>query len=203
MFIKSHGLWDITEVYANRGYTYYKKGNFENALKDYNRAIELDPNNAGYYNSRGTTYRKSKRYDKEEKDYKKALELDPNYDVAMLNLSELNIMTKNYMDAHEMAEKALNIAKGDDEIMTSHFMMICSSLFQNEKEDAKTQLDRLIEHFETIKDWKLEWDFSEIKPVIESSEFDEEAKSLMLTLIELLKNKITLDEFKSTSAALL
>jgi hypothetical protein len=55
----------------------------------------------------------------------------------------------------------------------------------------------LIDYLERIKDWTLEWDFSDIKQAIESSELEEGAKSLMLSLTELLENKITLDEFKN------
>jgi hypothetical protein len=115
----------------------------------------------------------------------------------MLDLSESYIITKNHGDAHEMAEKALNIAEESEDIIISHFLMVCSSLFQNKNEDAKSQLNRLINYLETIKNWTLEWDFSDIKQAIESSDVDEDARSLMLLLIELLENKISLDEFKS------
>ena len=77
-------------------------------------------------------------------------------------------------------------------------MVVCSALFQNKKEEAKSQLNGLINYLETIKDWTLEWDFSDVAPAIESSDLDEDAKSLMLSFIELLENKITLDEFKSS-----
>ena len=75
--------------------------------------------------------------------------------------------------------------------------MVCSSLFQNKNEDARSQLNILIDYHETIKEWTLEWDFLEIKQAIESSDLEEDAKSLMFSLIELLENKITLDEFKN------
>jgi hypothetical protein len=58
-------------------------------------------------------------------------------------------------------------------------------------------LNRLVDYLEKIKDWTLTWDFSDIKQAIESSDLDEDPKTLMLSLIELLENKITLDEFKS------
>ncbi len=115
----------------------------------------------------------------------------------MLNFSENYIITKNYVDAHEMAERALNIAEEGEVIIISHFLMVCSFLFQNKKEDATSQLNTLINYLKTIKDWTPEWDFSDIAPAIESSDLDDNTKSLMLSLIELLENKITLDEFKT------
>ena len=183
--------------YSNRGVAYRRIGDFNRALEDYNKAIELNPKEASAYNNRGLCYRKLKQYEKEQEDYEKALELDPNYVFVMQNYSELNIIIKNYVSAFEMAEKSHTIAKKSDDIVISHFLMVCPSLFQNKKEDAKSQLNRLINYLETINDWTLTWDFSDIKQAIESSDVDENVKSLMLSLIELLENKITLDEFKN------
>jgi tetratricopeptide (TPR) repeat protein len=188
--------YDTCETISmKKGITLSKIGKSKEAIKHFNKALELNPKDADAYISQGNAYRKLKQYEKEQEDYKKALELDPNLVEAMLNFSESYILTKNYVGAHEMAEKALNIAEESKHIIISHFLMVCSSLFQNKKEDAKGQLNRLIEYLKTIKDWTI-GDFSDIKQAIESSDLDEDAKSLMLSLIELFENKITLDEFK-------
>ncbi|HWB62753.1 MAG TPA: tetratricopeptide repeat protein, partial [Chitinophagales bacterium] len=49
----------------------------DKALADYNKAIELDPRNADFYNNRGNVWRKKKEYEKALADYDKAIELDP------------------------------------------------------------------------------------------------------------------------------
>jgi len=188
-------------AYGNRGNVYYDKGNYERAIEDYNKVLEINPGDIKAYLNRGVAYRKLKQHAKEQEDYKKALELDPNHVEAMLNFSESYIITKNYVYAHEMADRALNIAEESKDIIIAHFLMVCSSMFQNKKEDAKSQLNRLIEYLEKIKDWTLTWDFSDIKQAMESSDVDENAKSLMLSLIELLENKITVDEFKHNFVA--
>ena len=187
----------IALAYNNRGLAYRRLKQNERAIEDCNKAIELNPEYAPAYNNRGVAYRKLKQYEKEQEDYKKALELKPNHISAMLDLSESYIITKNYVGAHEIAEGALNIAEENKDIIISHFLMFCSPLFQNKNEDAKSQLNRLIDYLEKIKDWTLTWDFSDIKQAIGSSDIDENAKSLMLSLTELLENKIALDEFKS------
>ena len=126
----------------------------------------------------------------------KALELNPEYAPAYRNVSEIYIITKNYVGAYEMAERALTIAKESDDIIMSLFLTICSFLFQNKHEDAKSKLNGLIDYLEAIKDWSLKEYFSDIKQAIESSDVDKNAKSLMLSLIELLEKRITLDVFK-------
>ncbi len=45
-------------AYNNRGYTYNSIGNYDQAIKDFNKAIELNPNYATAYANRAHTYRK-------------------------------------------------------------------------------------------------------------------------------------------------
>ena len=46
---------------------------YDEALVDFDRAIELDENNAWIYRQRGITYRYLKDYDKSVKDINKAI----------------------------------------------------------------------------------------------------------------------------------
>ena len=39
----------------NRGVTYAQQGEFTQAMSDYNKAIEINPNDAETYNNRGNT----------------------------------------------------------------------------------------------------------------------------------------------------
>jgi tetratricopeptide (TPR) repeat protein len=190
--------YDKCEIISmNKGITLFKVGKSKEAIKYFDKAIELNPRHTGAYI--GVIYRELKQYEKEQEVHKKILELNPNHIDAMLELSESYIITKNYVNAHEMAENALNIAEENNDVIISHFLMLCSSLLQSKKEDAKSQLNRLIDYLETIKNWALTWDYSDVAPAI--SGLDEDAKTLMLSLIELLENKITLDEFKHNSIA--
>ena len=51
-----------------------KKGDYDRAIADYNKALELDPKDATAYNNRGYAYRQKGDYDKAIADYDKALE---------------------------------------------------------------------------------------------------------------------------------
>ena len=70
--------------------------NYDAALADYTRALELDPNLAQAYNNRGTTYAILKNYDAALADYTRALELDPNYAQAFNNRGTTYATLKNY-----------------------------------------------------------------------------------------------------------
>ena len=45
-------------AYTNRGVAYVELGNFRQAISDYDRAIEINPEYAMAYNNRGIAYGK-------------------------------------------------------------------------------------------------------------------------------------------------
>ena len=47
---------EYAEAYSNRGIAYYRKGDLDQAIADYGRAITLDPQHAEAYNNRGIAY---------------------------------------------------------------------------------------------------------------------------------------------------
>jgi tetratricopeptide (TPR) repeat protein len=51
-------------------------GLFKEALQDYNKSIELNPENSRAYNNRGTVYANTNRLYDAISDYSKAIELD-------------------------------------------------------------------------------------------------------------------------------
>ena len=51
---------------------------YTKAIQDFTQAIDLDPNNAKYYNTRGNAYYGLKQYTKAILNYAQAIDLDPN-----------------------------------------------------------------------------------------------------------------------------
>ena len=72
-------------VYDNRGAAWYRKGNLDRAIADYNAAIELDPNNTVAYNNRGNAWYIKGDLDSAIDDYNAAIGLKPNYARAYYN----------------------------------------------------------------------------------------------------------------------
>ena len=65
--------------YNTRGRSYSELGKNERAIEDYDKAIELDPDDDGAYNNRGFSYRRLGQYQRAIEDFDKAIELDPNF----------------------------------------------------------------------------------------------------------------------------
>jgi len=61
------------------------KGDLDGAIADHNRALELNPKSAGYYNNRGLAKRNKGDLDGAIADYDRALELNPKYAAAYSN----------------------------------------------------------------------------------------------------------------------
>ena len=83
--IKEAAREQLAVIYYNRGLAYARSNQYEEAINDFNKALELDPKYAGAYNNRGNVYHELKQYKKAIEDYNKALELNPNLTVTYSN----------------------------------------------------------------------------------------------------------------------
>jgi len=70
---------NLIPVMAKRGYAYYQKRNYDQAISDFSAVIRLDPNDAGIYIKRGMAYDYSERnYHETIANFNSAIRLDPN-----------------------------------------------------------------------------------------------------------------------------
>ena len=85
---------DSTLDYTSQGVSCLEKGHFEDAVSEFNKAIDLDPDNAVAYVARGSAYFKLDRldnaisdynFDKAISDFSKAIELNPDDVYAYIN----------------------------------------------------------------------------------------------------------------------
>ena len=67
------------EAYNNRGIAYVKKGQYDRAISDLNKAIEINPNLVEAYFLRGLAYRHRGQYDRAISDFTKAIEINPKF----------------------------------------------------------------------------------------------------------------------------
>ena len=74
-----------SSFYQKRADASMVKGEFDSALVDYNRAVELKADDPLLFVGRGRTHFNLKSYDLSVKDFDKAVELNPNAAIAFLN----------------------------------------------------------------------------------------------------------------------
>lgn len=76
---------DLATAYKNRGNAHDDNGQYEQALEDYARAIEINPQDAEAFNGRGTTHIAQERYGLAVEDFDQAIRINPSSPVAFGN----------------------------------------------------------------------------------------------------------------------
>jgi Tfp pilus assembly protein PilF len=61
----------------NRGFHYLRVGDYDKAIKDLNKSVELDPTKAISYRTRGICYMNMQCHETALSDFNKAVEIDP------------------------------------------------------------------------------------------------------------------------------
>jgi tetratricopeptide (TPR) repeat protein len=81
---------DLALAYYNRGLSYAHKRDYEKAISDYTKAIELNGNDSNFHDARGEAYYNSGDLHAAVGDFSAALTINPNDDVAKNDLADAN-----------------------------------------------------------------------------------------------------------------
>ncbi|MBU4274155.1 MAG: toll/interleukin-1 receptor domain-containing protein [Planctomycetes bacterium] len=87
---------DHISALTNRAALYYGKGEYDQALIDYDKLISLKTNDAELYNSRGNVYLAKGNYDQAISDFNKAASLDANLPKTFMNRGNAYYYKKDY-----------------------------------------------------------------------------------------------------------
>lgn len=95
------------------GWKLWDKKDFNGAVKLFDEAIELNPNNAEAWGGRGTAYYNLKQYDRAIQDYNTAIELNPNYSGYYKSRGRAYNHLKQYEQAIKDFNKAIELNPKD------------------------------------------------------------------------------------------
>ncbi len=101
----------IPQAYINRGIIFAAEKKYDEALRDYNKALEIEPKFSKAYNNRGGLMRTLKKYEEAISDFNKAIELQPDYTIAFNNRGLLMNITRRYDQAISDYSKAISLKK--------------------------------------------------------------------------------------------
>ena len=117
-------------------------GYMDDALTDFNRAIELDPEDARAIARRGLTYRAMERYDDALTDFNRAIELDPEDARAIARRGLTYRAMERYDDALTDFTRAIELDPEDTQVIASRAE---TYRLTRRYEDALTDFTRAIE----------------------------------------------------------
>ncbi|GHT69840.1 tetratricopeptide repeat family protein [Bacteroidia bacterium] len=99
----------VAKAYNNMGNAYYQQENYTQAIKCYQKGVEIDPNDAKAYYNMGNAYRQQENYAQAIKCYQEAIEIDPNDAAAYYSMGYTYARQENYTQAIKCYQKAIEI----------------------------------------------------------------------------------------------
>src|SRR5215831_5526854 len=101
---------DLAEAHVAMGvFHYYAFREYEPALTEFQRALELQPNNSAALQFIAAVYRRQARWNSALEEWKRALDQDPRDANIASTMSETYLVLRNWKNAEEMARRALSI----------------------------------------------------------------------------------------------
>ncbi|MDB5012425.1 MAG: hypothetical protein JWQ25_627 [Daejeonella sp.] len=131
-----------SSAYLSRAYFFNRIGKTDEALKDFNEAIRLDPKYIYAYTGRGNFYRKLGKYEISEADYAKAIELDPKNTAGYYGRAVVSKDKGNYLLAIKDYETCFIL---NPKITTTNVAILSPLLRTNQTEKAKEYADKFLE----------------------------------------------------------
>ena len=99
------------KAYYKTAEAFVKSNNLTDAITNYTKALEIDPNFIDAYKGRAKVFEKQSNLEFAAKDYERALAIDVKDYESFFNASRLNLLLKNYETAITFSIKALELEK--------------------------------------------------------------------------------------------
>ena len=126
----------------NLGDLYARHGDYQKAVEEFQKAIELKPNYGDAYHNLANVYHQMGQDDLAEQNYQKALSFNPNLWQSYQNLAAIHFNQKNYQLAKEELEKAVQINPENTDL---HANLGILYLNLNDKQKAKEEFQKALQ----------------------------------------------------------
>lgn len=110
-------------THNNLGDVYGRRGDLENAAKEFKKAIEIKPNYADAYHNLANTYRDMGNFEEAIKNYNKALSINPYLWQSYQAIAGINFYKQEYNDAIKNLNNAIKINSKNEDLKLSLAMV--------------------------------------------------------------------------------
>ncbi len=172
IFLLPYAFADLNQYrYFQRGKHYFSIGDYDKAIEDFTRAIELEHNFVFAYTERGLAWEMKGFHEKALADYDKALEINPEYEKAYKDRAMTWQAMGEYAKALDDYTRAIELNPEDSE---AFYQIGCIYCKQKDNKDALKFLEMAFENgfddFESIETnpvWEGVKDLSEFKELMQ------------------------------------
>ncbi|MCP4143562.1 MAG: tetratricopeptide repeat protein [Chloroflexi bacterium] len=139
------------EEWFERGYAFIETNNYQEAIRCYSKAIELNPKDFMSYNNLGILFEETKHYRKAKKAYKKSIEINPEDGVAHTALFGILQRLGKAEEAKEQQKIARELIEKESEYNRACFESLCGNV-----DEALALLKIAMEKGQSNKEWAKE-----------------------------------------------
>ena len=124
---------ELIDKYLLKGKFYLDNKEYEKALKNFNKVIEIDPNNKMAYNNKGYLYEELKNYKKALENFNKVIEIDPNAKETYNARGCINVYLKKYKEALEDYNREIKLNPDFIDVYYNRGRLYFTNLKNNDK----------------------------------------------------------------------
>ena len=153
-----HNLKLLAPTYFNLGLTLFKTKRYPEALTNFQRALELEPDDPEYHNLMGQTYDQMGLPDEAEKSLRRAIELNAHYAIGYYDLGV--ILAKQEGRAREALKAFKQALKNDPDISWAYYSIACLYALAQKEDQSLEYLEKAFQkglrdfaHIRKDKDW--------------------------------------------------
>jgi tetratricopeptide (TPR) repeat protein len=202
------------EIYPNdygawwgKGNSLYFMGRYDEASVCFDNAIKINPQEHILWFNKGMIFFQRGEVEEAVKHFEKALKINPESLPVRATLAEIVLMKKDYKKYEKLSKEMSDLPESRNyEFGMLLLEVLYLYLNDRAKEAMKATMD-LLDYYESIaedpsSDLSLSnWDFRNLRSMIEKSDFVADKKSLLLSLVSLPSGdaSLDLDNLRSTT----
>ncbi len=138
---KKEGTSPDTELYARRGHIYYRAGNYQKAIRDTTRALELNAERTDALNTRGLAQVARGNFKEGVSNFRKSLDIEENAQ-AYIGLARIRMQQGNWKKAVKSLDRAIDV---DREYARAYLYRAVAYRELNRTENMKTDLNTYLQ----------------------------------------------------------
>lgn len=137
------------DILNQLGAALYEAGAVQDAQKQFERAIHIDPQSAQAYNNLGAIYNVQEDFVRALEMHQRAAQLDPTFRLAQVNIGKILEQQSRHEQAQRAYRRALTLEP--DPLLELHLEMLCPPIMKSNAaiDEYRTRMFQLFEDWET------------------------------------------------------